>query len=98
MQRLAKLFRQVLVENDLTHVVKETGDEEFFLFFQAKADEIERLEAEIGEAQSEWGQSGKMGGVQRLRLSLTWAPDSTDGPDEASVLVDTVIFAPVIGD
>ncbi|MCH6550395.1 MAG: hypothetical protein IH804_00065, partial [Planctomycetes bacterium] len=27
-------------------------------------------------------------GPALLRISLTWGPDSTDGPDEASVLVD----------
>ncbi|MHC4768465.1 MAG: hypothetical protein ACYTEI_07120, partial [Planctomycetota bacterium] len=34
---------------------------------------------------------------QRLRLSLTWASDSTDGPDEASVLVNTVMFPHATG-
>ncbi len=29
-------------------------------------------------------------GPALLRISLTWGPDSTDGPDEASVLVDAV--------
>ncbi|MHC4414848.1 MAG: hypothetical protein ACYS0G_06145 [Planctomycetota bacterium] len=32
-------------------------------------------------------------GTQRLRIGLTWAPDSVDGPDEASVVVDAVMFS-----
>ena len=31
------------------------------------------------------------GGSSLLRISLTWASDSTDGPDEASVLVDVAM-------
>ncbi len=29
----------------------------------------------------------------RLRLTLTWSPDSADGPDEASVLVNAIVFS-----
>ncbi len=47
----------------------------------------------IGSAQDEWVAWGKWGGLQRLRLSLTWASDSADGADEASVLVNTVMFS-----
>ena len=32
-------------------------------------------------------------GSQRLRIELTWASDSADGDDEASVLVDAVVSA-----
>ncbi len=32
-------------------------------------------------------------GSQRLRIELTWASDSADGADEASVLVDAVVSA-----
>jgi hypothetical protein len=39
------------------------------------------------EAQSEQGD------LRRLRLTLTWPADSADGPDEASVLVNTVLFS-----
>jgi len=46
----------------------------------------------VGELQEQWGESGQWGALQRLRLTLTWAQDSVDGADEASVLVDTVIF------
>jgi hypothetical protein len=46
----------------------------------------------VSSAQDEWVAWGSWGGLQRLRLSLTWASDSVDGPDEASVLVDTVLF------
>ncbi|MHC4589066.1 MAG: hypothetical protein ACYTAQ_06930, partial [Planctomycetota bacterium] len=46
----------------------------------------------VGSTHDEWVAWGKWGGLQRLRLSLTWASDSTDGPDEASVLVNTVMF------
>ena len=46
----------------------------------------------VGLRQEQWGQSGEWGVLQRLRLTLTWAPDSADGADEASVLVDTVLF------
>ncbi len=46
----------------------------------------------VGSVQDEWVAWGKWGGLQRLRLSLTWASDSADGPDEASVLVNTVMF------
>jgi hypothetical protein len=45
-----------------------------------------------GGAQDEWVAWGPWGGLQRLRLTLTWAVDSADGPDEASVLVHTVMF------
>lgn len=51
-----------------------------------------RLEP-VGIAEDEWDEQGKWGGFQRLLLSLTWAPDSADGADEASVLVDTVMFS-----
>jgi hypothetical protein len=46
----------------------------------------------VDSAHDEWVAWGTWGGLQRLRLSLTWASDSTDGPDEASVLVNTVMF------
>jgi len=46
----------------------------------------------VGELQEQWGESGQWGALQRLRLTLTWDPDSVDGADEASVLVDTVLF------
>ncbi len=46
----------------------------------------------VGLQQDQWGESGEWGVLQRLRLTLTWAPDSADGADEASVLVDTVLF------
>lgn len=46
----------------------------------------------VGHAQDEWGKEGRWGGLQRLLLALTWAPDSADGPDEAAALVDTVMF------
>jgi hypothetical protein len=46
----------------------------------------------VGDRQDEWGATGAWGGLQRLRLTLTWASDSADGPDKASVLLDTVIF------
>jgi hypothetical protein len=46
----------------------------------------------VVSAQDEWVAWGRWGGLQRLRLSLTWASDSVDGPDEASVLVNTVMF------
>ena len=46
----------------------------------------------VGEQQDQWGESGRLGALQRLRLTLTWARDSVDGADEASVLVDTVLF------
>ncbi len=46
----------------------------------------------VGLQQEQWGESGEWGVLQRLRLTLTWAPDSADGADEASVLVDTVLF------
>jgi hypothetical protein len=48
----------------------------------------------VGDAREEWGAWGAWGGFQRLRLTLTWAADSADGADEASVLVDTVVFPP----
>ena len=32
-------------------------------------------------------------GAQRLRIMLTWASDSSDGPDKASVLVDAAMFS-----
>lgn len=54
---------------------------------------VERVES----AEDEWVAWGACGGLQRLRLSLTWASDSSDGPDEASVLVNTVMF-PIGGD
>ncbi len=46
----------------------------------------------VGDAQDQWELSGTWGGLQRLRLTLTWASDSADGADEASVLIDTVMF------
>ena len=46
----------------------------------------------VGFQQEQWGESGRLGVLERLRLTLTWAPDSADGADEASVLVDTVLF------
>jgi hypothetical protein len=46
----------------------------------------------VASTQDEWVAWGRWGGLQRLRLSLTWASDSVDGPDEASVLVNTVMF------
>lgn len=46
----------------------------------------------VGGAQDEWSEWGIWGGLQRLRLTLTWASDSADGPDEASAIVHTVIF------
>ncbi|MHC4347717.1 MAG: hypothetical protein ACYS15_04130 [Planctomycetota bacterium] len=49
---------------------------------------VERVDSD----QDEWVAWGRWGGLQRLRLSLTWASDSTDGPDEASVSVNTVMF------
>ena len=55
-----------------------------------------RVEQVVSD-QDEWVAWGTWGGLQRLRLSLTWAPDSTDGPDEASVLVNTVMFPHAAG-
>jgi hypothetical protein len=49
---------------------------------------VERVDGD----EDEWVAWGAWGGLQRLRLSLTWASDSVDGPDEASVLVNTVMF------
>jgi hypothetical protein len=49
---------------------------------------VERVDRD----EDEWMAWGASGGLQRLRLSLTWAADSVDGPDEASVLVNTVMF------
>ena len=46
----------------------------------------------IGNTQDEWAKEGRLGGFQRRLLTLTWAADSADGADEASVLVDTVMF------
>jgi hypothetical protein len=46
----------------------------------------------VNSAEDEWVAGGRWGGLQRVRLSLTWASDSVDGPDEASVLVNTVMF------
>jgi len=46
----------------------------------------------VGGQEDQWEQSGQWGALQRLRLTLTWAADSADGADEASVLVDTVLF------
>ena len=46
----------------------------------------------IGVNEDQWGESGQWGALQRLRLTLTWSADSVDGPDEASVLLDTVLF------
>ena len=46
----------------------------------------------VGERHDQWGESDRWGALQRLRLTLTWAQDSVDGADEASVLVDTVLF------
>ena len=46
----------------------------------------------VGLQEDQWGESGQWGALQRLRLTLTWAADSADGADEASVLVDTVLF------
>ncbi len=48
----------------------------------------------VGAVQAEWGEAGSWGGFQRLLLTLTWAADSADGADEASALVDTVMFPP----
>jgi len=53
--------------------------------------------ARVGSAHDEWVAWGTWGGLQRLRLSLTWASDSADGPDEASVLVNTVMFPSATG-
>ncbi len=50
-----------------------------------------RLEM-VGEQEDQWEQSGQWGALQRLRVTLTWADDSADGEDEASVLVNTVLF------
>jgi len=46
----------------------------------------------VGGQEDQWEQSGQWGALQRLRVTLTWADDSADGADEASVLVDTVLF------
>ena len=46
----------------------------------------------VGLQEDQWEQSGQWGALQRLRVTLTWADDSADGADEASVLVDTVLF------
>ena len=54
---------------------------------------VERVDSD----RNEWVAWGAWGGLQRLRLSLTWASDSTDGPDEASVLVNTVMFPHATG-
>ncbi len=48
----------------------------------------------VGPVQMEWGEAEAWGGFQRLLLTLTWAADSADGPDEASAQVDTVMFPP----
>jgi hypothetical protein len=55
---------------------------------------VERVDGD----HDEWVAWGTWGGLQRLRLSLTWASDSVDGPDEASVLVNTVMFPHADGD
>ncbi len=46
----------------------------------------------VDDQQEQWGESGRLSVLQRLRLTLTWAPNSAEGADEASVLVDTVLF------
>ncbi len=51
----------------------------------------------VGGQEDQWGQSGQWGALQRLRVTLTWAADSADGADEASVLVDTVLFPSGVG-
>lgn len=51
----------------------------------------------VGEREDQWGESGRWGALQRLRLTLTWAADSADGADEASVFVDTVLFPTGVG-
>ncbi len=51
----------------------------------------------VGGQEDQWGASGQWGALQRLRVTLTWAADSADGADEASVLVDTVLFPSGIG-
>jgi len=51
----------------------------------------------VGGQEDQWGESGQWGALQRLRVTLTWAADSADGADEASVLVDTVLFPSGIG-
>lgn len=51
----------------------------------------------VGDEQDQWGESGRWGALQRLRLTLTWAADSADGADEASVVVDTVLFPTGVG-
>ncbi len=51
----------------------------------------------VGEQQDQWGESGRWGALQRLRLTLTWAADSADGADEASVVMDTVVFPTGVG-
>ncbi len=51
----------------------------------------------VGFQEDQWGESGQWGALQRLRVTLTWAADSADGADEASVLVDTVLFPTGVG-
>ncbi len=51
----------------------------------------------VGLQEDQWEQSGQWGALQRLRVTLTWADDSADGADEASVLVHTVFFPTGVG-
>ena len=51
----------------------------------------------IGDQEDQCEQSCQWGALQRLRVTLTWAADSADGADEASVLVDTVLFPSGVG-
>jgi len=46
----------------------------------------------VGELRAAWGAGREYGGLQRMRLRLAWAADSPGGADEATVVVDAVIF------
>jgi hypothetical protein len=48
----------------------------------------------VARAAAEPTAQGARAERRRLRLTLTWAPDSADGPDEASVVVDTTLLSP----
>ncbi len=55
---------------------------------------IEDMRVEtVARAAAERTAQGARADPHRLRLSLTWPPDSADGPDEASVLVNAIVFS-----
>jgi hypothetical protein len=47
----------------------------------------------VARATGETTAQGARADPHRLRLTLTWTPDSADGPDEASVLVNAIVFS-----